>query len=377
MFNILSNNYLLIINLLIPFILGIYFVLTKKEYSLTEFFIQISVTFFILISAFAVGYIMSDITTKSYKTTKIDKFVYEESWTERVTYQESYSCGYKNRSTCYRTKTRYDYHPDWYYYTVKDDLFNSKTISKTQYLKAKTEFGEKLTKRTHSNQSSYGDGRIYELIPNKNIVHASYDTEINYIYASKKNIIKSAEFKDLENHYKNELKQYPEFYTDYYGNINFSRIINPNLIDKNIVDKLQNELEQLSINLGANPMLYLTSSESRDFAYVVKGFYRDMYYNDIMLVAGVKDNKILWIEPISLSKSAELKVYLTNLTDNFDDLILKFENNIKNYWQKPNLEDYSYLAGDIDLPLWYTFIVIILNIVCSFFVFRYMFKHEI
>jgi hypothetical protein len=178
---------------------------------------------------------------------------------------------------------------------------------------------------------------------------------------------------------KIRLKQYPEISKDsnQYGTRTFNRVINSNLISKEISTKLQADLEKLSINFQGNPVIYLTSSENRNFAYVVKGFYKDMYFNDAMLVVGVKDNKILWTEPVSISKSPEFKVYSTNLTDNFQDLIPKFSDVLKNHWVKPNLDDFKYLAGDIDLPLWYTFIIIILNIVCSFLVFRYMFKHEL
>jgi hypothetical protein len=96
-----------------------------------------------------------------------------------------------------------------------------------------------------------------------------------------------------------------------------------------------------------------------------------------MLVIGVKDNKIIWIEPISLSKSAEFKVHSTNLTDNFNDLIPKFSDVIKNYWQKPNLEEYSYLSGDIDLPFWYELLIVIINIIGSYLAFRFMFNHQL
>ena len=373
MLTILLSNYLLIINLAIPFAFALYFLITHREYSLKEFGIQVGLTTSIILFAFTIGYRVSNIYSNSYATTKIEKFVYEEAWTEKVTYTETYRCG---KTTCSRIKIRYDRHPDSYFYLTKDDFWEH-SISKKQYLIAKENFGEELTKRTHSNQSSWGDGKIYDVIPNKNIVHSFTTSDINYIYASKKNIIKSNSYKDLEEKYKSELKPYPEFFEDEYGNVNFNRIINSNLISKDLKNKLQYQLEHLSIDLNANPIIYLTTSKDRDFAYVVKGYYKDMYYNDAMLVIGVENNKINWIEPISLSKSAEFKVHSTNLTDNFEDLTIKFQEVLKQYWVKPNLEDYSYLAGDIELPLWYSILIVIINIIGSFFIFRYMFKHEL
>ena len=376
MLDILLNNYLLIINIVIPFALGLFFVITNKEYSLKEFGIQVSLTSLILILAFWAGYGVNDVYTKSYTNTNVKKIVFEEEWTERVTYTESYACG---KSTCYRTKTRYDNHPDRYYIVSGFDNFLNNNISKSDYLNAVRDFGEIKVRNSHMNQSSFGDGKVFEVTPTRQIVFTDYTTEVNYIYASKTNIIKSGEYKDLEKQFKSELKEYPEIIKDsnQYGTRTFNRVINSNLISREISSKLQADLEKLSINFQGNPVIYLTSSEDRNFAYVVKGFYKDMYFNDAMLVIGVKDNKILWTEPVSISKSPEFKVYSTNLTDNFQDLIPKFSDVLKNHWVKPNLDDFKYLAGDIDLPLWYSFIIIILNIVCSFLVFRYMFKHEL
>ena len=375
MLDILLNNYLLIINILIPFALGLFFVLTKGEYSLKEFGIQVSLTTVILISSFWIGYGVSDVYTKSYKTTNIQKFVYEEEWTELVTYTESYKCG---KSTCHRTKTRFDYHPDRYYIkTSFNSLYTS--ISKENYTQAKKDFGEIKTDNSHLNQSSFGNGRTFESTPNIKIAFTDYDVEVNYIYASKTNIIKSNEFKDLEQQYKSELKEYPEIKKDssQYGTRNFDRVINSNLISNALSQKLQKDLESLSINFPGNPVIYLTSSQDRGFAYVVKGFYKDSKFNDAMLVVGVKDDKIIWTEPVSISSSAEFKVYATNLTENFEDLIPKYTEVLKNYWQKPNLEDFKYLAGDIDLPWWYELLIVLTNIIGSFFVFRFFFKYEI
>lgn len=376
MLDILLNNYLLIINIVIPFAFGLFFVITNKEYSLKEFGIQASLTSLILILAFWAGYGVNDVYTKSYTNTNVKKIVFEEEWTERVTYTESYPCG---KSTCYRTKTRYDHHPDRYYIISGFDNFLNNNISKSDYLNAVRDFGEIKVRNSHMNQSSFGDGKVFEVTPTRQIVFTDYTTEVNYIYASKTNIIKSGEYKDLEKQFKSELKEYPEILKDsnQYGTRTFNRVINSNLISKEISAKLQADLEKLSINFQGNPVIYLTSSEDRNFAYVIKGFYKDMYFNDAMLVIGVKDNKILWTESVSISKSPEFKVYSTNLTDNFQDLIPKFSDVLKNHWVKPNLDDFKYLAGDINLPLWYEILIVIINLVGSFFVFRYMFKHEL
>lgn len=376
MLDILLNNYLLIINILIPFAIGLFLFFTHRKYSLKEFVIQISITTFILILMFFIGYRVSDVYTKSYKSTEVQKFIFEEEWTERVTYTESYSCG---KSTCYITKTRYDHHPDRYYIVSK---FSDESISEKMYLKAANKFGSTKIRNSQPNQSSFGNGRTYAVVPTEKIVHSDYDSEVNYIYASKTNIIKSNEFKDLEEQFKAELNPYSSLYSDLtqYGNTNFDRLFNKHLINENLANKIQAELEQLSINFPGNPMIYLTSSTNRNFAYVLKGYYKDAYFYDAMIVVGVDStdsNKILWTEALSISDSAEFKVYSTNLTESFDELIPKFSEVLKTYWKKPNLEDYKYMANSIDLPLWYEFLIVILNIICSALAFRYMLKNEL
>ena len=373
MLDILLNNYLLIINITIPFAIGLFLFFTHREYSLKEFGIQISITTIILILMFFIGYRVSDVYTKSYKSTEVQKFIFEEEWTERVTYTESYTCG---KSTCYRTKTRYDHHPDRYYIVSK---FSDKTISEKMYLKAANKFGSTKIRNSHTDQSSFGNGRTYSVAPTEKIVHSDYDSEVNYIYASKTNIIKSNEFKDLEEQFKAEIKPYSSLYSDLtqYGNINFDRLFNKHLINENLANKIQAELEQLSINFPGNPMIYLTSSTNRNFAYVLKGYYKDAYFYDAMIVVGTDGSKILWTEALSISDSAEFKVYSTNLTESFDELIPKFSEVLKTHWKKPNLEDYKYLANSIDLPLWYEFLIVILNIICSALAFRYMLKNEL
>lgn len=373
MTEILLNNYLLWINILIPFAIALFLYITNKEYSLKEFGIQSSLSIVIVLGMFYLGYGFSDVSTTSYKSTKVNKFVYEEEWSELVRYSESYKCG---KGTCTRTLTRIDHHPDSYYITSS---YGTSSISKSNYLSAAKDFGEMQTDSGHMGQVSFGNGRTFQITPSRNIVFADSESEVNYVYASKTNIIKSSKFKDLEERYKKELVNYPEIYKDpsQYGTPNFRRVINSKLVSQEISDKLQKDLEQLSVNFPGNPMIYLTSSPDREFAYVVKGYLKDAFFNDAMLVVGVKDDKILWTEAFSIKPSAEFKVYSTNLTDNFSELSQKYSEVLKQYWTAPNLEDFKYLAGDIDLPLWYEAIIVLLNIVGSFFVFRYMLTHEL
>ena len=379
MFEIITSNYLLWINISIPFAIGIYFFITHQEYSLKEFAIQVALTAFVMLGMFSIAYVSQDIITTSYESGKADKFVYEEEWTELVHYTESYSCGTsKSPRTCYRNKTRQDYHPDEYY--ISHD-FGTTYISKSQWLQSKEEFGSSQTGSSHSGQISWGDGREYTAVPNKIIPVVDTSSGINYVYAAKTNIIKSANFKDLEARYKSELVPYPAIFTDIYGNRNFTRVINAGLIDANISAKMNIQLEEFASTYGkskeVNPIVYLTTSTDREFAYVVKGFYRDAHKNDAVLVVGVdKNGSVNWTSSFGFTKSAEFLVSNENMTD-INQLVPTFTNNIMKHWKRTPMEDYKYLSADIDLPLWFEALVVLLNVIGSALIFRFMFNNRL
>lgn len=378
MLDILLQNYLLWINILIPFVIGIYLYFTHKEYSLKEFGIQVSLTTFILVLAFYISYNAQDITTKSYSTTKVDKFVYEEPWTELVHYTVSYKCG---KSTCYSHRTRNDYHPAEYYL---QSSFGTFYIGEKGWNDAKNKFYMRQIDSRHTSQISYGDGRTYESIPAEIVPVSSYTEDLNYIYASKTNIIKSAGFKDLEKRYKDELVKYPEISKDnsQFNTPNFPRVFNAHLVSEQEAKFLQKELEEFSatnsVKLSVNPIIYFTSATSRDIVHVIKGFYKDAHPNDAILVVSITGNKINWTQSVSLTKSAEFIVESTSFQDvTLQNLTEKFKNNILKNWKPVRMEDYKYLSGDIDLPWGFEIFIVFLNIVGSFFVFRYMLHNEI
>ena len=110
--HIIFNNFGFWINLLIPIGVGLYLLLTNKEFILKEFFIQIGLTLSILMLSY---YILFSTTTDLMDTevynSRVKEFTYYESWTEE--YTETYSCGSsKKPRTCRRTRTRF--HPKYY-----------------------------------------------------------------------------------------------------------------------------------------------------------------------------------------------------------------------------------------------------------------------
>ena len=373
MTDLVFSNSLLYINLAIPFAIALYFAITNKHYTWVEFSAQVALTLTILIGFFYIGYASQDIITTCYNSGKVDKIVYKEEWKELVHYQEAYSCGTsKQPMTCYRPATRIDDHPDHFY--LSHD-FGTTDISREQYNLAKSEFGESQTDSHHSGQISIGDGRTFESAPNVIIPVVDTQSGINYVYASKHNIIKSNKYLDLEKKYSKELVPYPSLYEDKHGNYTFDRVFNGNLINFKDRAELNKQLYEYASIMGkvkeVNPIIYFTSAPERDFAYVVKGFYKDAHKNDAVLVVSVnKDGSINWIDSFGFTKSAEFFVYNRNIDKNISSLAKNFTANINMYWKRTPMEDYKYLSGEIDLSLNFEIFLILLNIVGSFVLFR-------
>lgn len=393
MVDLILSNWLLWINIAIPFTIALYFVLTNRQYTWVEFLAQVGLTSGILVLFFFIGYSNQDITTTSYESGRAYQVVYEEEWDELVHYQESYSCGTpKIPRTCYRSKTRIDNHPDDFY--LKHD-FGTSSISESQYRLSAREFGYTQTDSGHSGQVSHGDGRTFVATPNKIIPVVQATSGINYVYASRSNIIKSNEYKDLETQYKSELVAYPPIYEDKYGNRTFNRVINGHLVHPDIRKALDTYLAEYASIQGrvkeVNPIIYFTTATSRDFTYVIKGFYKDAHKNDAVLVVSIDKNTgdLNWVDSFGFTKSAEFftanrsiqsdmgaginfKHLNVNGTSDVMSFVMRYRYNIDHYWKRTPMEDFKYLAGDIDLPLGYEIFLVLINLIGSAALFRFM-----
>lgn len=372
MFEILLNNYLLWLNILIPIAIGIYMVSTHQKYSIKEFFAQSALTTAILLIAYGIGYASQDIYTKSYLNSKVNKFVFEEEWTELVHYTEQVCTGSGNSRSCISVpRTRHDFHPDNFYIT--SDI-GTTSISESHYKKASREFSQVQVDDGHIGQVSYGDGRTFEVTPNKIIPYVGADFGINYVYASKTNIIKSKDLKDLQTKYHKELKSYPEVYEDAYGNPTIYRVINSELIDKRVADEMNQKLSVYASIKGktkeVNPLVHLTTADSREMTEVIKGHYKDAHKNDAVLVVSLdKNGSVKWIDSFGFTKNVEFFTQNRNIKDlNVSEFLV----NINKYWKRIPMEEYKYLVGEIDIPWWYELMVVLLNLIGSFFLFRWM-----
>ena len=370
MFGIILANYGLWFNLCIPLFIGIYLLFHDKEYIWKELLIQVGATFVILISSFMLLFnFTTDLSDTEYWNGRVKNFEYFEKWTELVTYTESYECGSsKNPRTCSRTVTRHDYHaPYWVINTNNKEVIN---IRENQFAKASQEFGTKKENLSRVNQVSPGDGNKFISVPNKIIQTSVAHDYINYVVASN-NIVKASKT-DLST-LTSKVQPYPKLYTGIYGNTQLNRFINDSEIKVNYT-----ELDIVAAILGSlkqvNPILYITK-EDRSFKYTVESVWKNAKKNDCILLLGVDDNgTIQWSDSIAWTDSESFIVNSQNIKGNIketQDIVNKFARLIENDYVRKSMKDFEYLTENIELEWYWQLLIFLINIVTSFFLFRY------
>jgi hypothetical protein len=373
MFEILLANFGVWINFSIPVVVALYFVFTNREYTWEELGIQIVATIVYVLITFSILFSSTtNLKDKEFWNSKVKLFTYFEEWTERVTYTESYSCG-KSR-TCYRQKTRYDYHsPYWEITTSLDEKIN---INMGDYRTASDRFGEKEVNVIRFDQSSYGDGDKYVSRPNTIIPISQSHSYNNYVKAAKSNVIHSKVPKEtLDMLVKNgKLKPYPKLFKGEFGSIRLDRVIDT-------TGKLNNDaleiLNIMAVKIGkikqANPILYIVN-EDRGFKEALEQYWQKGRKNDITLILGVDElGLVLWSDVITYTNNTDFIVDIQNnftgkSITNIGDVLEEFNKDIlKSYIRKP-MEEFAYLKENITLQWYYQLMVLLGNIIISGFI---------
>jgi len=379
MFELLLNNFFLWANILIVVIFTLYQLINNKQISLKEFFIQIVVTIVSLsIIMFLIIKFGMNISQKEILNTTVDKFVYEEPWTEEYDCSEEVcSTDSSGNKSCHTvTKTCYTRHDSLFYIVDTDrDHIN---ISRSAYKNAVKDFGSYEKKMNRYSQEFYskqkGEGDIWYSIPDIVIPVAKYHRYLNYILGSEETIQK----------YKGEKKYnvlpYPKIHNGRYGTIEVNRVIGYSNFE------LEKQMDLLNADLGKikqiNAFLYVTD-KPRDFKDSLVIAWKGGNKNDSILILGVdKKGNVIWSDSINWSDNEKYGIMLEksfnglNINDNkivntYKDIILK-------YWKRLSMEEkYGYLKTEIEIPWYYQVLIILFNLTLNFFLYRYFLKNNI
>lgn len=379
MFDIIISNFGLWFNILIPFVVTLYLVVTHNEYIMKEFGIQFGATVAYVFLMFLLLFsTTTDLVDTEYWNGKVLSMEYYEEWTEEVTYTEEKCSGSGNNRTCRTvTKTRNDYHsPYWVINTSNDEIIS---IDKNEFNKAANKFGAIEKDVYHSNQVSFGDGDKFVVTPTETIPTAVSHSFTNFVVAAKDNVInQKANPEEIKQGVKNgTLVPYPTLTYGQYGNTRIDRLIDPNNLVGNKRGTYNNSLDTFAANFGAakqvNPMIYVTS-EPIGFKYVLEAYWKKAKKNDVVLILGVENGKVVWSDSIAWTNNTDFGVDCSskfkdmNISDAYG-ISTKFEDLIISEYVRKPMKEFSYLKDNITLEWYWQVLILLGNILLNGFLF--------
>lgn len=371
------------INFFVPVAFALWMRITHPEYIWKEFGLQVGATFIYLAMVYSLlFYTTTDLYNTEYHNGYIKEIDHNERWTQRSleTYQ---SCSGSGKSRVCTTKTRWvtTHHPDEYYIlTTNGEIIN---ISRNQFNQAAKKYGKKFVRLHHIDQVSIGDGNRYEVYPTDVIPTAVGHEYINYIIAAKDSVLnKKATEKEIQQYIKNKkLRSYPVLYRSEFGATKLNRIVNAT--HEKIPAKWLKTLDEFAAVYGRskeiNPIIYLTD-EDRSIKRIIQAYWKGGHKNDIILILGINDGEVMWSDGIAYPKD---EGFLIDLANDFDgmkisenEIIPRFRTLIQNGYKRKSMKEFEYLKENLSLEWYWQLLIIIINIILSYFISRWFISND-
>jgi hypothetical protein len=374
-------NPLLWVNITIPFMIGVFLVFSKIDYTPKEFAIQFSVTFVFLFIVYLIAFgTTANLFHKVYYNTSVNSITYYEAWDEEVHYTEEECSGTGNKKSCTTVyRTRIDHHPK--YWELVDNLNGSMNVDESDYIKARNKYGAKKEYLHHSGQVSYGDGNAFKVTVTDIVPHVQTHEEVNYVKAVKYNIVKSETFpKKIEAYKKSgQLLEYPSIMLGDIGNYYIERVLkakNVLINDSNMTKQLEEYASIAGSSKQVNPLVYIVKNQSPEFTEVLKAYWVNGSKNDAILILNINDDNIItWSDTISWTKNPKFLVQnqtiYTGLNINDPKVTELFISQIQSNFKRVSMKEYEYLKNNIDLSITAELVIIVINLILSGIVFFY------
>lgn len=379
MYEILLANFGFWANLALPIIATAFLYFTSREYVLKEFGIQVGATLVFVTAIYVLLFgTTTDLWDTNYYNGKIKSSSYYEEWKERVTYTESYSCGTsKSPRTCTRTKTRIDYHSP--YWEIRTNLGETISITRSDYLKTKREFGTSMVRLHRSNQVSFGDGDKYVSKPTRAIPTSVGHTYENVVRAANGNVIHVKVPKESVALLvkSGKVREYPELYRGAYGETLLNRYIDTTGKTKSssaYLKLLNNTALVVGRTKQANPIFYVTT-EDRSITDAISQHWSMGKKNDVTLIMGIDDNgTIQWSDSICFTNISDFEVDMENkfkgMNINADQakIVATYTNLVNAEFVRKPMEEFNYLKENITLEWYWQLLIFLLNLALTVFI---------
>lgn len=191
---------------------------------------------------------------------------------------------------------------------------------------------------------------------------ASYQ---NYLKLAPDSIVNAAKVQFLQASYP----AYPQVY-DYYR---INRVINmanaPADFVKDLNDKLNNRLRDLSFQKEVNVVVVLTNHKNPDYMEGLRAHWLTGKKNDVVVVAKPNAGVFEWVRVFSWSKNEIFNVQLRDklqgqkIDATFVDSAIG--STIVDSFIRRSMEEYKYLEDDFDPPVWLIVMMVIIGLVGS------------
>lgn len=290
---------------------------------------------------------------------------FEEHWTETYTTVETHTDGKGHTTT--RVVTHVVDHPDsWAVHTTVGHV----AISGSYYWSVASRFhANRQIPWHHGNQSSWGDGRVFEAKWDGNpatiIPWSDSISVINWIKASRQSVYHSTSLQAGI-----QVPVYPSL-TSVGGRIKLPRVLGDVVIPADWKAPMEWNMDVLADQVGVsrqcNPILLLTR-QGPQFTESIQAGWLGGKKNDAIIILGVTEwPTVEWVKVVSWSKDTMLEPQLrdqlegTSLMDT-TGLMQALHDGLTQHFDRTRMHDFEYLKGDIRIPAW-------IPLVCLGFVF--------
>jgi len=310
-----------------------------------------------------------------------------EIWNGYVTeaqYYESYTTKHTSTDKDGHTTTTYVYHPpEWQLLTnnvlVGTGEAETVSVDSAVYRRFVSLFGNEEKKLLfHANQSSVGDGNMFFVKWNRQestkIPTAVEHPFVNYLRASH-SIMKT---RGAMSGFQNFLVHYPRVHGGMHGAIELDRVLTggisvPMEWQTEVSRLLNRELMELGKHKEVNLLVYVVGTGDINFRHALHEFWDGGKQNDVIVIVGASSfpaidwvDVIAWTDHELFKETLKDRVRALKSLENAGALVSAIVGQAQasgeeGFKRKP-MEDYQYLVAEIRLPVWATFLLIIVVI---------------
>ncbi len=298
--------------------------------------------------------------------------IHEEAWTERG-HKTCDTHDSKGKVTGHYDCSYNQFHPPaWSVRTSNGstETFNTNTSVYDAYV---SRFGnQRQTGTGHAGQISVGDGRTFETDYHEGDTESLVPTAAEHAYV---NYVKGAQLSLHRRSLGNE-KGFEKFFVPYpcthpgpFGPVEFNHVIVkgapvPDAWMKAVDERLDRELAYLGKTRQVNVMVYVVGTDDRSFLPALDAKWANGKKNDVTVIVGAPAfPEVAWADIQAWTETDLFHVSLRDAVEEMKDVgdadafIDTIVNQVKlppgkgGYDRKP-MEEYEYLASEIELPLW-------------------------